>query len=259
MSTELIINNVGGNESLSVGERLTSFFKEMSLGLDAFNARNFNKSIHTLKGIEEWKKIAADNVYFSAAIKHIPAPVLFDPRVWSFKDYVEFVLHAVPIVKLVDSQADNLYRGIKVAAAKGQVPFSIRNVNDLNLIAQARNTFKENMKDTGQFTRALNEMYPNFGNAYDIAYQFNNIVKTLGSRDIEIVSKRMDMVIEIVKLLKVKLDASDVILQPKEVESLNMAIEELVANASFAGVMLGRLADLNRVLQIQIDELPKLS
>lgn len=258
MSTELIINNVEGNESLSVGERLTSFFKEMSLGLDAFNAKNFNKSIHTLKGIEEWKKAAAANVYFSAAIKPIPSPVLFDPRIWSFKDYVEFVLHAVPIIKLVDSQAENLYRGIKVAAAKGQVPFNIRNVNDLVLISKSRQVFKENMKDTRQYTRSLNEMYPNFNQAYDVCYNFNSIVKTLGARDAEIVSKRMDNVVELVKLLKVKLDESDVILQPKEVESLNMAIGELVDNATFAGVMLGQLADLNRVLQIQIDEMPKI-
>lgn len=257
MSTELL-NHVAGSEALSVGERLTSFFKEMSLGFDAFNAKNFNSSIHTLKGVDEWKKAAAEGIYFSAAIKHIPSPVYFDPTKWSFKDYVEFVLHAVPIIKMVDSQADNVYRGIKVAAAKGQVPFSIRNVNDLVLISKSREIFKAQMTDTGQFTRALNEMYSNFGQANDIAVSFNNIVKTLGARDVEIVSKRMDAVVNMVKLLKVKLDESDVILQPKEVESLNMAIDELVRNASFAGVMLGQLSDLNRVLQIQIDELPKL-
>lgn len=257
MSTELL-NHVAGSEALSVGERLTSFFKEMSLGFDAFNAKNFNSSIHTLKGIEEWKKAAAEGIYFSAAIKHIPAPVYFDPNKWSFKDYVEFILHAVPIIKMVDSQADMVYRGIKQAAAKGQVPFSIRNVNDLVLISKSREIFKTQLTDTGVTTRALNEMYSNFGQASDIALNFNSIVKSLGARDVEIVSKRMDAVVGIIKLLKTKLDASEVILQPKEVESLNMAVDELVRNASFAGVMLGQLADLNRVLQLQIDELPKL-
>lgn len=258
MSTELLNAEVSGQESLSVGERLTSFFKELSVGFDAFNAKNFNKSIHIVKGGEIWKELAAQNVYFSAAIKHIPAPVFFNPTLWSFKDYVEFLLQAVPIVKLVDSQADNVYRGIKTAAAKGQVPFSIRNVNDLILVNKAQELFKTQLTDTKTYTRSLGEMYPNFGVATQVVNDFNRVVGTLQSRDIEVLSKRMDNVVYVVKLLKAKLDASEVILQPKETESLNMAVGELIDNANFAGVMLGQLSELTRVLQLQVEEAPKL-
>lgn len=259
MSTELLNTDVSGNEALSVGERFTSFFKELSVGFDAFNAKNFNKSIHTVKGGEVWKDLANQNVYFSAAIKHIPSPVFFNPSVWSFKDFVEFVLHAVPIIKMVDSQADNVYRGIKKAAATGQVPFSIRNVNDLVLISKSRETFQNFMKDTGAYTRSLNELYPNFGSATDILNNFNTVVQTLNARDVEVVSKRMDNVIYVTNLLKAKIEESEVILNPKETESLNMAIGELVDNANFAGIMLAQLSELTRVLQLQVTEAKKLA
>lgn len=259
MSTELLNTEVSGNEALSVGERLTSFFKELSVNFDAFNAKNFNKSIHTVKGGEVWKNLASQNVYFSAAIKHIPSPVFFNPTVWSFKDFVDFVLQAVPIIKMVDSQADNVYRGIKKAAATGQVPFSIRNVNDLVLISKARETFQNSMKDTGAYTRGLNELYPNFNAASEVVNDFNRIVQTLSSRDVEVVSKRMDNVVYVTNLLKAKVAESEVILNAKEAESLNMAIGELVDNANFAGLMLAQLSELTRVLQLQIDEAKKLA
>lgn len=258
MSTDSLNPEVSGNEALSVGEHFTSLFKELSIGFDAFNSKNFNKSIHTVKGAEVWKELAAENVYFSAAIKHIPAPVFFNPTVWSFKDFVEFILHAVPIIKMVDTQADNVYRGIKKAAASGQVPFSIRNTNDLILINQSRETFKSFMKDTGVYTRALNELYPNFGTATDLVNSFNTIVATLSARDVEVTAKRMDNVIYVTNLLKAKIAESEVILKPKETETLNMAINELVENANFAGVMLNQLSELTRVLQLQIDEAKKL-
>lgn len=258
MSTDTIIPAVSGNEALTVGERLTSFFKELSVGFDAFNAKNFNKSIHTVQGGEVWKQLAGSNKYFDVAIKHIPAPVFFDPKVWSFIDFVNFVLGAVPIVKLVDTQADQVYRGIKTVAATGNVPFSLRSNANLTLISEAREVFKSSFVDTKVYTRAVNEMYPNFASAGELLTRFNSIVNTLQSRDVEIIAKRMDEVIRITNLLKAKIDASEIIVNPKEAETLNMIIGELVDNASFAGMMLSQLSELTRILQAQVQEARKL-
>lgn len=259
MSTDIIApGSVEGNEALTVGEKLGSFFKEISVGIDSFNAKNFNKSIHKLEGIEIWNKLGAANIYFDVSTKHIPTPVFFNPKRVSFAQFVEYVLHAVPILKLVDSQAEMVYRGLKTLTATGKVPFSISNVDTTYQINEARGHVKDVLEDTRVYTRALNEVYPNFSGAYDLAKQFNDVTETLKARDVEVTAKRGDQVIYMLKLLKPKIDASQIVLQPREIEIVNDTVRNLIDNITFAGLMLSQLSELTRVMTMQIKEAQKL-
>lgn len=257
-TTNPALDNIEGNEALSVGEAITTKLKEMSLGIDAFNAKNFNKSIHTVKGIEVWKQLSAKNAYFDVSIKHIPSPVFFDLNKCTFVAYVELILRAVPIVKLVQSQADTLYRSLKTTAATGRVPFSTRNTDALVMINQTADLFKQNVSDTGVYTRAVSEMYPNFDIAYKTMMEFNKTVETLKSRDVEVLSKTADQIIYIANLLKEKLAASEIILKDADRTVLNDAVNEMVDSITFAGRMVAMLNELTRVLQLQCDEAKKL-
>jgi hypothetical protein len=259
MTTEIITPDLSGNEALSVGEKLVSFFKETSLNIDSFNARNFNKSIHKVSGGKIWDELNRKNIYFTASTKHIPSPVFFNPTKLSFKQFVEYILKAVPILKLVDTQAELVYRGIKTVAATGKVPFSISNVDNTILINETRAQFDNVLEDTRVYTRALNEMYVNFNEASSVLNNFNAIVGTLQARDVEVVSKRMDLVVNIVNLLKTKVDASEIVLGPKESQLLNNTISNLVDNVTFAGQMLAQLSEMTRVLQLQVNEASKLA
>lgn len=250
--------HVDGQEALTVGERFVSFFKELSVGIDAFNAKHFNKTIHKLNGIEVWKTLADKNSYFAVSTKHIPVPVFFNSDKLSFKDYAEFVLKAVPILKLVDTQADIVYRGLKTVAATGKVPFTLSNVDNTIKINEVRTQFSNVFEDTRVYTRAVNQVYSNFGEAYELASSFNAIVASLQSRDVEVAVKRVDQVVEIVKLLKTKVDTNDVVLNERESILLNDTIANLVDNVTFAGKMIAQLSELTRVLQLQIDEAKKL-
>lgn len=258
MTTDTITPELSGNEALTVGERLTSFFKELSVGIDSFNAKNFNKTIHKVEGGKIWEELSKKNVYFSASTKHIPTPVFFNPEKISFKEFVAYILKAVPILKLVDTQADIVYRGIKTAAATGKIPFSISNVDNTILINETRAQFSNVLQDTRIYTRALSEVYTNFTEAKDVLDNFNAVVSTLQSRDVEIVSKRVDQVVNIVNLLKLKVDASEVILGPRESKMLNDVISNLVDNVTFAGQMMAQLSEMTRVLQLQVQEARKL-
>lgn len=252
------LDEIVGAEALTVGERLTSFFKELSLGIDSFNAKNFNKTIHTVSGVEVWKQLAAKNNYFDVSIKHIPSPVLFNANKMSFKDYVDFVLKAVPLVKLAQTQADSVYRGIKSAAATGKVPYTMRNIDAQIMVnetaAQARIVFD----DTKTYTRALSQMYPNYTTAIATVEDFNRTVDTLKSRDVEVLSKTADQVIYVTNLLKKKVDAGDITLTPNDATVLNDAISELVDTITFTGTMIAQLSELTRILQLQLQEAKKL-
>ena len=253
-----VVPVVEGNEALTFGETLVSFFKEVSLGVDVFNAKNFNKSVHTVQGIDVWKDFAAKNDYFSVASKHIPSPVFFNAQKISFKDYVALVLRAVPLLKLVGTQADVVYRAIKTAATSGKVPYSIRASDNNNLIDEVRDQFNSVITDTGVYTRAVQDLYSNFGEAYNICLNFNSVVKSLQARDVEVVSKQVDQVLYMVKLLKDKVDAGELEFDEHQRTLLNNAISDLVDNVTFAGKMVNMLSDLNRVLQLQVQESKKL-
>lgn len=260
MTTEIIApGTVEGNEALTVGEKLSSFFKEISVGIDSFNARNFNKSIHKVDGIEIWNKLGASNVYFDVSTKHIPTPVMFNPAKVSFKNYVEYILKTVPLLKLVDTQTDQVYRGLKTIAATGKVPFTLANVDGSILINETRAQFANVLEDSRVYTRAVNEVYPNFSGAYELAVEFNKIVDSLKSRDVEIVATRGNQVINILNILKPKIDSSTVILNEKEVALVNSTVSNLIDNITFTGVMMAQLSELTRVLQLQVKEAHKLA
>jgi len=259
MTTEIITpETVEGNEALTVGEKLGSFFKEISVGIDAFNARNFNKSIHKVEGIEVWKKLGAANIYFDVSTKHIPAPVMFNPTKISFRNYVEYILKAVPVLKLVDTQCDQVYRGLKTIAATGKVPFTLASNDTSIMVNETRAQFANVLEDSRVYTRAINDLYPNFSGAYELMDEFNKVVDSLKSRDVELAARRGEQVINILNILKPKIDASSVILNPNQVALVNNTVSNLVDNITFAGVMLAQLSDMTRVMQLQVQEAAKL-
>lgn len=259
MTTEITApETVEGNEALTVGEKLTSFFKEISVGIDSFNARNFNKSIHKVEGIDIWKTLGTANIYFDVSTKHIPAPVMFNPAKISFQLYVEYILKAVPVLKLVDTQSEQVYRGLKTIAATGKVPFTLASNDTSIMVNETRAQFGNVLEDTRVYTRALNEVYPNFSGAYELMFEFNKIVDTLKSRDVEVTAKRGEQVINILNILKPKIDSSSIILNPNQVALVNNTVSNLVDNITFAGQMLAQLSDLTRVLQLQVQEAAKL-
>lgn len=254
---DLNFESHSGNEALTVGEKLGLFFKEFSLSVDSLNAKLFNSSVHQINDIKTWKKVKASKDYFAVAIKHIPSPVFFNSNKISFVEYVDFVLSSIPILKLVDEQASSVYKALKTCAATGQLPFSIRNVQDIVLINESKSFFSENIDTSEIYTRAINELYPNFTVAFDTLTLFNKEVSTIKSRDVEVCAKKVENVVTIIKILKKKIDTSDVILSPKESDLLNESIKELVDNVSFAGKMIALLSDLNRVLVLQTKEIQK--
>lgn len=251
--------SVTGNEALTVGERITSFFKELSLGIDSFSAKKLNGSIHQVSGGEVWKQLAAQNNYFGVSIKHIPAPVFFDARKLTFANYVEFVLRAIPLIKAVDEQADQIYRGLKTTAATGKIPLSVfRNAGVDEFTEDTVKMFDDNVVNTGVYTRALNELYPNFSSATKVFEEFNRTVRDLSYREPEVLAKRANAVIDVAGLLKRKIDSSDVTINAGDMEIINNGVNTLVRNVTMVGKMMALLSDLTRVLELQAVEAKKL-
>lgn len=257
MTTRIFdLDQITGNETLTVGERISSLYKEFSLGIDKFNAKHFNKSIHTVKTDPSvWLK--SNKNYFDVSFKHIQSPVFFNPAQMSFKEYSILLLQSIGAMKLVITQAEDLYRALKNTAATGKVPFSIRNGDHLVLVSELREKV-EQLKESKVFTRPVSELYANWSEVGDVIKYFNKEVVTLKSRDAEVLAKQADQVVEIVKLVKRKVDSNEIILSPADFGLLNESIQFLSDNMTFIGYSFTLLAEVTRVLNIHSEELVKL-
>lgn len=252
------INSVQGVESLTVGERLKLLFTELSTGINKFNANHFNKSIHTVDAKNLYQTLKFRNNYFDVSFKHIQSPVFFNPSKISFKEYVEMLCSLVPMIKLVQTQADDVYRGLKLVAAKGQVPRTMRNGDLVVMLNELKEKIKLRTENKGVYTRPVSDFYPNWITMDNIFQHYNRQLSTLKSRDMEVVSDSVNNVVKIIQILKRKVDSSDVALNDNDREYINETIAMLNENIQFIGVTMSMLSELCAVLQnhvVQLEEL----
>lgn len=251
-------DSVSGNEALTVAEHIGRFFSELSLSVDRFNAKSFGKSIHTIKIGDTFARLKNANNYFDVSFKHIASPVLFDPKRISFADYVDLCSQTVGAMKVVSSIADNVYRGIKTTAAKGQVPVTMANHDTVSIVFAMKEKTDELFTTGNPTTRAVSELYPNW-NIADTTFQlYNKAVDSLKGRDAEVLDKSVREVIAISELLKRKITNNEIILNQAQVELLNEALNLLGQLVNYVGFMMHNLSELSRIMQLQITQLPTL-
>ncbi|WNV45965.1 hypothetical protein [Aeromonas phage AerS_266] len=252
------LDAIQGSEDLTVGERIKLAMGELSLGVDKFNAKHFNKSIHVVDFQNAPAVLKAKNNYFKVSFKHIPSPVFFNPKVTTFKDYVHLILQGIGALKLANTQAEDLYRGLKTLAAKGQVVHSIRNSQLVVTINQLREQVQEKISDTKTFNRPVQDHYKNWEEFDSIGKMFNQEVETLLSRDTEILTKNIDGCVSILKLIKSKVDSSEIILNDIERVNLNDGIKQMDETAKLVGELMTYIAELKAVFEQQTNQLLKM-
>lgn len=252
------LDAIQGSEDLTVGERIKLAMGELSLGVDKLNAKHFNKSIHVVDFQNAPLKLKAKNNYFKVSFKHIPTPVFFNPKVTTFKDYVHLILQGIGALKLANTQAEDLYRGLKTLAAKGQVVHAIRNSQLVVTLNQLRDQVVEKVSDTKTYDRPVQDHYQNWEEFAEIGNMFNQEVGTLQSRDSEILAKNIDSCVSILKLIKAKVDRSEIILNDIERTNLNDAIKQMDLSAKLVGEMLSYIAELKAVFEQQTNQLLKM-
>lgn len=256
--TFLDVHSVAGTEALTIGERINLLVKEISLGVDKFNAKVLNKSIHTVDARAVTNKLIRANNYFNVSYKHIPTPVLFNPSSCTFREYMEVVTRTGGALNLVLSQAEDLYRGLKEVAAKGTISHSIRNGGHLSLITAFLDDLKRVSGKSDVQTRAISELYPNWTEFSRIYDDFNAKVKLIQSRDAEVVAKQVDQIVDISKLVKRKIDGNEIVLSPEDFSFLNETMTMMDSNLKAVGQGLLQLGELTSILRAHVEELGKL-
>ena len=252
----LQVNNgsIDGLEALTITERMKIFFTDISLGIDKINAAVFNSSIHTVSADGVLKSFKEKDNYFSYSSNQIPTPVFFNPEKTTMREYVSFCLSGLGLLNLADTECERLYDAFKRIAAKGEVPFKIRHWDLQKTVDEARSQMDKNFFDTKKTTHPINVVYKNVSEAIDIFNYYNGTVKNLKSRDVEVLGKKVDNLIEIIKLVKKKIDIGDLSFNQDDLMTMELAIQRLSDLVTFSGLLVGRLNELARVLELQKDE-----
>lgn len=252
------LDDVVGNEALTVGEKIGTFFKEVSRSIDSFNAEKFNGTIHAVKGIEIFTELEKSNNYFKVGSTHIPASVFFNDKAGTFADYVTTIMSTSGLLKIVTTETQRIYQGLKETAAKGNVSFKLRHWDLMKEVDSLDQKIAEQVTSNNPTTRSINVMYKSFSSAKTLLDNYNKSVETIKSRDPEMLSKYVDDVIEMMKLLKRKIDTSDIKIDQDGLLTIDLAINRLTKAVNLTGRMLGLLNNLTRTFELQIAELKKL-
>lgn len=248
---------IDGFEALSITERMKLFFSDVSVGIDKLNAAIFNSSIHTVeyKGIV--KNLKENGNYFEYSSNQIPTPVFFNPEKTSFREYVSFCVSALGLLQLAEGETDRITTAFKRIASSGEVPFNIRHWGMQKTLDSVKSDMDKNFFSTNKTTQTINVVYRNANEIDDTFKYFNDSVKSLKSRDVEVVTKKIDNFIDLIKLIKRKVDVGDLKFSSDDTMTMECAIQRLSELVSASGIIMGRLNELTRVMELQVTELKR--
>lgn len=246
--------SLDGFEALSISEKIKIFFSEISVGIDKLNANVFNSSIHTVNGEGVLKILKKQNDYFTFSSNQIPTPVFFNPAKGNFRQYVSFCISSVGLLNVVESEVERLYNSFKAIVKNGTVPFAIREWSHQKTLDDMKQKMDFYFEDSKKTTQTISQVYTSVTDAEDIFKYYNDTVKNLKSRDVEVINKKIDLLIDIFKLIKKKIDVGDLKFSAEDTMTMELCIGRLSDMVSSTGLIMGRLNELCRTLELQATE-----
>lgn len=246
-----------GLEAFSITERMKLFFADVSIGIDKLSSSVFNGSIHTVPYLSVTDGLKKKNNYFEYSGNQIPIPVFFNSSKTTFREYTTFCLNSLGVMKLAETECQRLYDAFKRIVHSGEVPFAIRHWDMQSTLDQAKTDADKYFFDNKQSTAPINTVYKNVNDIADQMKYFNDTVKGLKSRDVEVFSKQVDNLLDLIKLVKRKVDVGDLKFSSEDTVTMEIAIGRLSELVSQAGIGMSRLNELTRVFELQIQELKR--
>lgn len=247
-----LTTGIDGLESLTFGERLKVFFKELSLGIDTLNAKYLNSSIHTVKTGNVFSTLKEKNEYFNISSNQIPTPVFFNPNKSTFREYVQFCINSAGLLISTMDEADKVYNGLKSAVNKQVVPYGLRNFQHIKVLETINNDLVSLFSNTGVSSRDISEVYSNFNSAEETIEYFNSVVKDIKSRDAEILKKKIDLIVDLIKLIKLKIENNDISLRDDDRLTIELSLNRLNEMVTMTGKLLNLTSELSKVLELQV-------
>lgn len=251
---------VQGIEGMSIGESFSAFFKEFSTSIDRRMAV-LAKAVHTVN-YEPTQKYLKDNeiLYVKNTGVEILTPECYTPGFGNLNTHVRVLVDGVYVISSLKTESSRLYDWLKQIVKKGRVDKSFNwTISDFDRVLYPIENYIKNMPEDGRRNKYnLGQVYVNFDECFGSIHQFNTIVKTMGSRDAELINRELTNCYEIGQLLVKKIHANDISISPEAIVDIELVVNNFIALTNLAGVLMTLLNEMTAVFNSQIETLNKL-
>ena len=251
---------IAGCEALSIGESINLFLKEIGGGVDRRLA-TLSKSIHPVEFLPVKRELEKKGIlYVKNTTTQILTPEAFVPGMGNMMAYTKAVLNGSYIMGTLKTEAGRLYDYLKQVVVNGRVEGDFRwAVSDFSVAVGKAETFLKDLPETSRaVTYNLNQVYMSFEEMWEVINTFNNGVKTIGGRDIEVLAKTWQDVYNIGQLLVRKIKASDILIDEDTLADIERVVTKFAALNNIAGAMMVLTNELSAVFSSQVETVKKL-
>lgn len=252
--------NILGFEALSLGDKFSLFYKEMTLTTDKRLAL-LSKSVHKVDTTPAQKNIENKNILY---VKKTTLPLLvpkgYRPGLGSMAAHTKAVRNGVFIITSLKTEAGRLYDWLKQIIKTGRMDKSFTwTVTDFDTaLIESVNFLKSLPVTDRQVTYPLGQVYISFEELYEIVAGFNHSVDMIGGRDAEIIAKELTAVYELGDLLVTKIKANDLVLKEEAIKDIESSCNRFVDLCNLAGANMVLLNELTAVFKSQVETLAKI-
>lgn len=252
--------SVTGFEALSIGEKFSLFFKEMSTTIDKRMAA-MAKNIHTVDFHPVQKNLEKGGVlYVKNTATEILTPEGYVPGMGNMMAHTVAVTDAVYLICSLKTEASRLYDWLKQIITKGRMESEFRwTIGEFGQAITKAQHFVTNLPDRSRNLRYnLGQVYISFDEAWAVMNTFNNSVRTLGARDVEITAKVLTDVYDLGQLLIKKIHANDILLTEEAINDIERIVNKFAELTNICGAMMVLLNELSAVFSSQLKTLNEL-
>lgn len=250
---------LAGCEALSLGESLAAYFKEFNLSIDKKMA-SLKGTIHEVNYSPVQKYLNNAGVSFvKNAGKETTAPSHFSGGFGEMDNYVQKLISGIIIVNGLKTEANRLYDWMKNIVKTGRIDRSFRwTVTGFDELVTEMENFIRELDDNRRGKFYLDQVYNSFDNAFDLMNRYNNAVRTIKARDLELMDKEITMCYDMGSLLITKIKNNDMQMAKETLTDLQEVVDKFVHLVNICGVIMGLLNELTAVFQSNLDEFKRL-
>ena len=252
--------SVTGFEALSIGENFNLFFKEISTSIDK-RMGTLTKSIHLVDFDKVRKHLEKNDIlYVKNTSNEILTPEGYHPGMGNMMAHTKAVTDAVYIICSLKTEASRLYDWMKQIITKGRMESEFKwTIGEFGMAVNKAEQFIKNLPDNSRAVRYnLGQVYVSFDEVWAVMNTFNNAVRTMGGRDVEITAKVLGQVYELGQLLVRKIQANDILLTQEAVNDIEHIVNKFAELTNVAGAMMVLLNELSAVFQSQLKSLEEM-
>ena len=254
------IMNVHGFEAINLGERFSLFFKEFNLALDKRLAV-MSRAVNPVDFSKAEKHIKAHNILFvkNGGVE-ILTPQGYRPGMANLAAHTKGVNRTGFLFTSLKTETSRLYSWIKEIIKTGRMDRSFQwTVTDFDTAVQeAENFLKGLPTQDRQATHTLSQVYVSFDEAFSVMNGFNNAIKCINGRDVEVVARELTSVYELGVLLVKKINVNDILLSELQIADIESVINRFVHLTNVCGALMVLTNELSAVFGDQVDALEKL-